>query len=56
VATLLDVVTLYRDLGLAPDDPRAVGVVEPWVASFGGASEQLIPYFLGALDAAPVVP
>jgi cytochrome c peroxidase len=55
LATLDDVVALYRTFGLPPSDPAAVGTVEPWVASFSGASEQLIPYFLGALDAGVVI-
>jgi cytochrome c peroxidase len=56
VATLSDVVALYRTFGVPADDARAAGTVEPWVASFGGATEELLPHFLGALAAPVMIP
>jgi cytochrome c peroxidase len=56
LATFDDVVALYRQAGLAADDPAAIGSVEPWLASFGGDAERPLVAFLSSLAAAPVVP
>lgn len=54
--SLVTVTEVYGSGGAPIEDPRAVGVLEPWVIRFDVTAQWAIPTFLEVLTAEPIVP
>ena len=54
--TLVGVTELYGSGGLGPNDPRAVGSVEPWLPRFDVTAQWSIGSFLPVLTGDPIAP
>lgn len=54
--TLAEVAELYGRGGAPAEDPRAVGVTEPWLVTFGETSQWSLTPFLQVLTGEPVLP
>ena len=56
IASLLDVASLYATAGLAAGNPRAVGVIEPWIPQFDQSSAPLLVPIMQVMTASPHAP
>lgn len=54
--SLVTVTEIYGSGGAPTDDPRATGVLEPWLMRFDVTAQWAIPTFLEVLTAEPIVP